>query len=322
MAFETGAGCRTVLRTLSSRLVSRHGSIVCRCAVIDTVKCKPGPSKTPGRPFVSLARRSADLEPQNKPTGYPQPEPPSAVSSASSISSPKIQQFAKSLRAAAPQVTETYVAYGTTKGLYEVCAKPGLYRVPQAGVKGEKIPKNDAGEDIGVGEGPWHTKLNLPATFSAWSQITMLHIYLLNARFRMFDAKMSSPWGQHLLDHFFFDAEEKMVTLHNMTARSMRQAYLKDMFVQYRGVVAAYDEGIAKGDAVLATAVWRNLYGAKPEANAEHLATIVSYMRHQLSILEQMSDEQVTSGDIRFGSFEAELPVVAKAALQTTEEPA
>lgn len=147
----------------------------------------------------------------------------------------------------------------------------------------------------------------------------MLHVYLLAARFRMFDRKVAAPWPQHLLDHFFFDAEERMDTLHNLTSRSVRQAHLKDMFVQYRGMVAAYDEGIAKGDAVLATALWRNLYGARPDVNPEHLATVVGYMRRELRNLEKLTDEQVVNGSIKFGDFRHILPIVAQPAPETSE---
>lgn len=37
---------------------------------------------------------------------------------------------------------------------------------------------------------------------------------------------------------------------------------MKDMLEQYRGSVAAYDEGLVSGDAVLAAAIWRNVFGA------------------------------------------------------------
>jgi cytochrome b pre-mRNA-processing protein 3 len=40
------------------------------------------------------------------------------------------------------------------------------------------------------------------------------------------------------------------------------KGYMRDMFHQYRGAVAALDEGIMGSDAVLAAAVWRNLFGA------------------------------------------------------------
>lgn len=37
---------------------------------------------------------------------------------------------------------------------------------------------------------------------------------------------------------------------------------MRDMLEQYRGSVSAYDEGLVAGDAVLAAAIWRNIFGA------------------------------------------------------------
>lgn len=37
---------------------------------------------------------------------------------------------------------------------------------------------------------------------------------------------------------------------------------MTDMLEQYRGSVAAYDEGLVAGDPVLAAAIWRNVFGA------------------------------------------------------------
>jgi len=145
-------------------------------------------------------------------------------------------------------------------------------------------------------------ELGLPPTFSTWSQVTMLHMYLLSARFRCFDAPTSQPWQQHLLDHFFYDAENRMTINHGMHARGTRNKYLKDLFVQWRGILAAYDEGIYKGDSVLAAAVWRNVFKATEDVDVRGLAQIVSYMRRTLKALDATSDEKVMSARLEFRS--------------------
>ena len=58
-----------------------------------------------------------------------------------------------------------------------------------------------------------------------------------------------------------------MDVVHDMGSSSIRQRYLKDLFVQWRGVILAYDEGLVKGDAVLAAAVWRNLFKAREDVD-------------------------------------------------------
>jgi cytochrome b pre-mRNA-processing protein 3 len=140
----------------------------------------------------------------------------------------------------------------------------------------------------------------------------MLHMYILSARFRCLDPAKSPSWQQHLLDHYFYTAENKMTVEHNMHARGTRNRYLKDLFSQGRGLLAAYDEGLVKGDAVLAAAVWRNVFKANEEVDLTHVATVVSYLRHELRRVEALADEQVEMGQVEFGNPAAEMALVGK----------
>jgi cytochrome b pre-mRNA-processing protein 3 len=212
--------------------------------------------------------------------------------------------------------------------LYKECALQADYSIPQAGKDDQEMPKTEAGEDLGVGEGWWltgkfaieqlmvkadgATETGLQPTFSTWSQVTMLHMYLIAARFRCFPTlSQTQTWQQDLLDHFFYDAENRMMVNHNMHARGTRNKYLKDLFIQWRGLLAAYDEGIYKGDAVLAAAIWRNVFKANENVDIKVLAQIVSYMRRALKGLDSMPDETLMSVDLQFGSPKDEANVVA-----------
>ena len=62
----------------------------------------------------------------------------------------------------------------------------------------------------------------------------------------------------------------------------------------------SYDEGLAKGDAMLAAAIWRNLMGAREDADFEKLAQIVGYMRKELQRLDNATDDQVANGQWTF----------------------
>ena len=144
--------------------------------------------------------------------------------------------------------------------------------------------------------------LGLTPTFTTWSQITFLHMYLLNCRLRCFIPTHAPTWQQHLLDQFFYLAEDRMVITHNIAANFVRQKYLKDLYLQWRGLLAGYDEGLVKGDAVLATAVWRNVFKADEGVDFRGVAEIVSYMRGVLKGLDGLSDEDVASGEVFFGN--------------------
>jgi len=175
--------------------------------------------------------------------------------------------------------TEPYRVISATENIYKTCAKQADYKISVEDRKNETIPKTVDGEDLGTGSGIWHEDFQLPPTFSTWSQVTMLHLYLLFARLRNLEPDAAKQWQAQLTDHYFFDAEERMDLQHGITSRGLRQKYLKDLFVQWRGVIAAYDEGLVKGDAVLGAAVWRNVFKASPDADVRAVAAIVSWMR-------------------------------------------
>jgi cytochrome b pre-mRNA-processing protein 3 len=153
--------------------------------------------------------------------------------------------------------------------------------------------------------------LSLPPTFSTWAHVAMLHMYLLVVRFRCFDADRQQAWQGAMVNHFFYEAEAKMDVVHAVTSRAIRQRYLKDFFVQWRGLILAYDEGLVKGDAVLAEAVWRNLFKAREDVDVRALAAVVSWIRAGIQQFGEMTDEAVEAAWERgFPTIKAQLRMV------------
>ncbi|KAI0816341.1 ubiquinol-cytochrome C chaperone-domain-containing protein [Xylaria sp. FL0064] len=218
--------------------------------------------------------------------------------------------------------TEPYRVVAATKEIYDACSKAAPYKIDPIAVKADTIPKTAEGEHIGEGGGMWHDEFKLPPTFSTWSQVTMLHMYLVFARLRNLERDQARSWQAQLVDHFFFDAEERMDVSHGISSRALRSRYLKDLFVQWRGVVAAYDEGVAKGDAVLASAVWRNVFKAREDVNVRDLAATVSWMRLCLKMLDQMPDEALftRAGTALRWPAKNEFPVVDKPTMQLEDQ--
>jgi cytochrome b pre-mRNA-processing protein 3 len=140
-------------------------------------------------------------------------------------------------------------------------------------------------------------ELGLKPTFSTWSQVTFLHMYLLTVRLRALPYRESvTTYSRHLIDHFSHEAEHRMDVYHDLGSRTIRNKYLKDLFIQWRGIIAAYDEGLAKGDAVLGAAVWRNLWkGNQTGPDGEEIdwakvAQVVVYIRRVLSELAKKDE--------------------------------
>ncbi|KAK0646151.1 ubiquinol-cytochrome C chaperone-domain-containing protein [Cercophora newfieldiana] len=187
---------------------------------------------------------------------------------------------------------QKYAVYGATERLVEVLCRQAAYRIDPELRKAGTVPETENGEQLGVGEGIWFEKFGLQPTFSTWAQVTMLHLYLIVARLRGCDEETFKSWQAQLVDHFFHKAEARMGIEHEITSGMMRQRYLKDVFVQWRGLIMAYDEGVAKGDAVLGSAVWRNLYKGSEDVDVEAVAAVVNFMRRCLFIQDQMGDEE------------------------------
>lgn len=57
-----------------------------------------------------------------------------------------------------------------TQKLFEACSRQGDYRIPQLQEKNAQVPKTEAGEDLGVGDGWWYQGL-----FSGHTRVFFLH---------------------------------------------------------------------------------------------------------------------------------------------------
>ncbi|KAF1961928.1 hypothetical protein CC80DRAFT_488311 [Byssothecium circinans] len=233
---------------------------------------------------------------------------------------PAMAGLAAKLREKAPLATETYVAYGATQELIKECVRPGDYTIPQSQEKGAEIPRDETGAHLGVGTGWWYETLGLQPTFINWAQITFIHMYLLQVRLRMFPSTHAPVWIQHITNHAFYAAEDRLVVWHQLNSNSLRQKYLKDMFSQWRAVLLSYDEGLVKGDAVLAAALWRNLFGGREDVDFEKLAQVVGYMRREMARLDRASDDEVANGKWKFKGDPGSEEGVVKVASQMARE--
>ncbi|KAH0614686.1 uncharacterized protein H6S33_000322 [Morchella sextelata] len=222
-------------------------------------------------------------------------EDPQAVKPPPPDTTGLVSRLTESVRSLMPSTTETYVAYGVTQELYNECVAQAAYL---------------EGAELSPSARFWYETCKRKPTFVAWAQVTVLHMWMLVVRFRAFEPENVQTWQQHFVDHFFYDSEGKMIQDYKLTSGGQRKKYLKDLYAQYRGMIAGYDEGLVKGDAVLAAAIWRNVFDADPDVDVELLAMITSYVRRCVAGLDKVEDEVVHAGKIKFGSPMEEEPLV------------
>lgn len=107
----------------------------------------------------------------------------------------------------------------------------------------------------------WYKECALPASFQTWFQLTNLHMFLLLSRFRALPAQEAREYTQELVNHFFIDTESRMRERFGVQTSRLVKGYMKDLHLQHRGSIVAYEEGLATDDVRLSGAIWRNVWG-------------------------------------------------------------
>lgn len=143
----------------------------------------------------------------------------------------------------------------------------------------------------------------LMPTLQSWFQITALHVWMLMARMRSLPGEKSKPYEQELVNVFFEDCSNRMRYVLRISNARVISTYMKDLHSQFRGMCFAYDEMVAKADdKVLASALWRNLLGGRPDVDFDALASLVEYVRGTMHGLEGISDDAFLVARVKFTS--------------------
>ncbi|KAJ0168095.1 3-oxoacyl-[acyl-carrier-protein] synthase, mitochondrial [Colletotrichum tanaceti] len=235
----------------------------------------------PQNPFAVTARRTA-------PAAMATPTTMMTRMTRTTDASPSgfKQAIASTIMAAAPKTMAATMTTSRLETLYKACSSQALYHISEQDRAKDMVHMTTEGEEVGAPIGPWLQYFDLQPSFSSWSQATMLHMYLVVARMRCLDREASRNLQHQFIDQFFFDCERMMHLNHGMTSSALRQRYLKEIFVQWRGLIAAYDEGVVKDDRVLAAAVWRNLFKSREDVDMRQVAAVVGWMRATLQDFE------------------------------------
>ncbi|MFY7959320.1 MAG: ubiquinol-cytochrome C chaperone family protein [Elsteraceae bacterium] len=134
--------------------------------------------------------------------------------------------------------------------------------------------------------------MELPDSLDGRFEAIALHAWLVMRRLkRIPEAK---PVSQRLFDILFQDMDQN---LREMGASDIVVGdRVKTMAKGFYGRITAYDEGLAKGDAVLRDALTRNAYGAAPTPpSPAALAGMSSYLRNVDAALQGLSDQRMLS---------------------------
>ncbi|KAJ9048768.1 Serine carboxypeptidase 3 [Entomophthora muscae] len=145
----------------------------------------------------------------------------------------------------------------------------------------------------------------LPDNFQTWFSLGQLHIWIAMVRIRA--ETDGRKVNQNLVNRFFngveFHIRDCGVNSERIVAKTA-----KSLIEAFRGGNLAYDEGICKSDAVLAAALWRNLFTtADGSIKGKQITYMVRYVRQQLKHVDGISSNYVFNGLITFTKPEAKI---------------
>lgn len=141
--------------------------------------------------------------------------------------------------------------------------------------------------------------LDMPENFNSWFLFNVLHLWMYNCRMRA-EGVEGKEIMQNVFEHLWLDVELKLAE----AGAKRVNGIVQKMVASYYGQLLAYDEGIFKGDAVLAAALWRNFLDSDQDITPQKLEQVVIYVRRQLNRVENESTENILTGKFSFEPIE------------------
>jgi len=140
----------------------------------------------------------------------------------------------------------------------------------------------------------------VPDTLDGRFETLALHGFLVLNRLKA-DRAATAAFAQELFDTMFADLDR---AVREMGATDLGVGrHVKAMARGFYGRIAAYDSGLAAGDAALEDALRRNLFGTAPPEEAA-LAAAASYLRRQAAALAAAPVETLLTGAMPFAPVE------------------
>ncbi|CAL1288960.1 unnamed protein product [Larinioides sclopetarius] len=138
---------------------------------------------------------------------------------------------------------------------------------------------------------------DLPDSFQSWFLIVQLHVWMCTLI--TITEKSGLVFRNNIVDSMWVDVETRLGHLKEVR-RSSRKQFLAEISDQFRASQIAYDEGVLSNDTVLASAVWRTIFGFR-NMDPRVLETMVFYIRKQIDYLDHQHTENILfKGTVEF----------------------
>jgi len=139
--------------------------------------------------------------------------------------------------------------------------------------------------------------LGVKEDFSTRFYLECLHVWMVLVRLRR-EGNASKQIRQDVFDRFWQDITKQIHALGvKPIALSARVRELQNAFY---GAAIAYDYSLGTNDAVLASALYRNVYGH--DCKARHLLMLTAYVRRELDVIDKMEIQEFLDANWSFGN--------------------
>ena len=138
----------------------------------------------------------------------------------------------------------------------------------------------------------------VPDTVAGRFELVCLHAFLYLHRLKR-EQPQAKPLSQRFFDAMFADFDRSLREMGTGDLSVGRE--VRRMAEAFYGRIAAYEDGLADGDAVLQAALQRNLFGTDPAPADSRLAAMAGYVRDEAGRLARQASAELLAGDVVFG---------------------
>ena len=139
-------------------------------------------------------------------------------------------------------------------------------------------------------------ELELQDNLNTWFAITILHVWIVNARLTA-EGLIGKEVKQEVFNNLCTDVE---IRLAKAGHKSNLAKTMEDLLDSYYGQCLSYDEGLAKGDAIFASALWRNFFYSDPNILPSQLVKLLAYTRENVFHISQIDRVKLLKGNFDF----------------------
>ncbi len=140
--------------------------------------------------------------------------------------------------------------------------------------------------------------VGVPDTVAGRFELICLHAFLYLHRLKR-EQPQAKKLGQRFFDAMFLDLDRSLREMGTGDLSVGRE--VRRMAEAFYGRIAAYEGGLADGEAALQAALARNLFGTAPTTMARRLAAMAAYVRGEVAQLDAHDPAALLAGEVAFG---------------------